>query len=171
MRSVLRHSLQMALPPQGAAIYNRRFIGRRFKIAAPCSSSTCGAISCSIAANMKTLITSVILLTTTIASAGNFFSYVVKPSDQSIRITVQNHRYIKILTFTVDTQSDCTQIPQGLSCNGVSIKAQIGGQPAVTIADGPLTAGKELYVTGPAYVTVTTNTTQTLFLTTFQDSN
>jgi hypothetical protein len=103
-------------------------------------------------------------------AGGNFFSYTVKPADQSIRITVQNRRYIKILTFVADGSPDCPQPEEG-NCNEVSIKAQIGGQPAVTLINGPLPVGRELYVTGPAIVTVTTNATQTLFVTIFQDSN
>jgi hypothetical protein len=123
---------------------------------------------------MKTLITLILLIVATIASAGNFFSYVIKPSDQSIRITVPNKRYIKILTFTAEGPADCTQISGTFSqsCNVPTIQAQIGGQPAVTLFQGTsIPAGQELYVTGPAYLTVTTNATQTLFLTTFQDSN
>jgi hypothetical protein len=123
---------------------------------------------------MKTLITLILLIVVMTASAGNFFSYVIKPSDQSTRITVPNKRYIKILTFTAEGPTDCTQIPGTFSqsCNVPTIKAQIGGQPAVTLMQGTaIPAGQEIYVVGPAYVTVTTNGTQTLFLTTFQDSN
>jgi hypothetical protein len=122
---------------------------------------------------MKTLISLILLVAAATTFAGNFFSYVVKPSDQSLRITVPNRRYIKILTFTAEG-SPCTQIAGTTSqpCDFPTIKAQIGGQPAVTLFSGTsIPAGQDIYVSGPAYVTVTTTETHTLFLTTFQDSN
>lgn len=108
------------------------------------------------------------------ATAGNFFSYVIKPSDHEIRITVQNRRTLRLITFAADGPSDCTQIPGSFSqtCTLPVIKAQIGGQPNVTIVQGTsLPVGQDFYITGPAYVTVTTNATQTLFLTVFKDEN
>jgi hypothetical protein len=104
--------------------------------------------------------------------AGNFFSYVVKPTDGSVRIMVQNRRTLRLLTFTAEGPADCTQEGFIQSCTGPTIKAQIGGQPAVTIVSGTsLPVGQDFYVTGPAVVTVTTNATQTLFLTVFKEEN
>jgi|GEM_PF-3820614 len=106
-------------------------------------------------------------------AGGNFFSYVVKPGDPALRIAVQNKRAIRLLTLAAEGPQDCAQIQGQFSCTTPVIKAQIAGQPAaVTIVQGTsLPVGQDFYVAGPAYLTVTTNATQTLFLTVFQESN
>jgi len=107
-------------------------------------------------------------------AGGNFYSYTIGANDAVLKISIQNRRYIKILTFVQSGPDNCVQGSDfSLICtSGEVTVTQTGKDPAVVQArNESSTTGRDVFVTGPAMLTVNPVPGATLFLTIFQDSN
>lgn len=106
--------------------------------------------------------------TTALADDGVFSTRVIKPTDGTFTLDVPKRRYVTILNFVQDR--DACAVTGGVSTctTGIVYVAQ-GGTAAVPVlyADRSANAesGKNLFVAGPATITVPANSPANLLLT------
>jgi hypothetical protein len=117
---------------------------------------------------MKKLTTILLFLTCSLASAGgNFYSYIIHPTDQPLHITVQNHRYVKILTFVQDGSDNCI----GTVCTGGMVSVTQNNLAPAVVQYRNQTTEQSVTIAGPAVLSVNPVPGANLFLTIFQESN